>query len=340
MIIILTGAYKNVGDHLIGYRAKELLKEFVDTDILELDRKEDLNKHLEVINKAKALILCGGPAYNEKIYPNIYTMTKNLEDIKVPIIPFGLGLSKSDIVTDNFKFTEESKKFISLIHSHITSSSTRDNMTKNMLNSIGIDNVTMTGCPVWYELSKLNQSFKVKDTVEKVVFTTPAHPKRLIQTIKLMKLTKKKFPNSEIYCTFHRGMIHESLLKIHYSLSYILMATYAKILNFEVLDVSQKLSDIDFYKECDFHIGYRVHAHLFFLSNRIPSILINEDIRGKGMSETLPLPVFNFNDNSLLDKVEKFLDKNIKDKFSEYKKVQDFLDKNFEKMKSFLETIK
>jgi flavodoxin len=340
LIVILTGAYKNIGDHLIGFRAKELLKKYVDEDILELDRKENLDNYLDEINSSKALILCGGPAYNEKIYPNIYKLCTNLDDIKVPIIPFGLGLSKSTINEKEFKFSEESITFIKKIHSSVTYSSCRDNMTKDMLETINVNNVIMTGCPVWYELSSIGKSFKQNNKLEKVVFTTPAHPMRLLQTLKLMLLTKKNFRNAVIYNSFHRGFYHESLLKVHYSLSYLIMAIFGKFLGFKNIDVSKKLSDLDLYKECDFHLGYRVHAHLFFLSNRIPSILINEDIRGKGMSESLTLEVFNYNDNQMLQKVDSFIKNMKKDNFKVFDKLKEFVDKRFDVMKDFLENIK
>src|SRR5699024_8576119 len=41
---------------------------------------------------------------------------------------------------------------------------------------------------------------------------------------------------------------------------------------------------------CDLHIGYRVHAHIYFLSKRLPSILLHEDGRGNGVSEALNSP--------------------------------------------------
>jgi hypothetical protein len=41
------------------------------------------------------------------------------------------------------------------------------------------------------------------------------------------------------------------------------------------------------YGGADLHIGYRVHAHLFCLSRRVPSILINEDSRGVGQAAAL-----------------------------------------------------
>ena len=56
---------------------------------------------------------------------------------------------------------------------------------------------------------------------------------------------------------------------------------------YEVVDTSYDLERIRFYDECDLHVGYRVHSHLYFLSQRRPSFLLHEDGRGRGMSSAL-----------------------------------------------------
>ncbi|EAO7496473.1 hypothetical protein AKL48_25425, partial [Salmonella enterica] len=92
MYTLLYGAKKNVGDFLILDRAIKLLKEHKPSEELHLVKRWlPIDEHLEVINKSKAIILCGGPAYQKDFYPGIYPLTKNLIDIKVPIVPFGLG---------------------------------------------------------------------------------------------------------------------------------------------------------------------------------------------------------------------------------------------------------
>ena len=45
----------------------------------------------------------------------------------------------------------------------------------------------------------------------------------------------------------------------------------------EVIDVSYDEKKIDMYLDFDLHIGYRVHAHIYFLSKSKPSILLHED---------------------------------------------------------------
>ena len=38
-----------------------------------------------------------------------------------------------------------------------------------------------------------------------------------------------------------------------------------------VHDVSSNIDNIEFYRDCDLHIGFRVHAHVFFASIRKPT---------------------------------------------------------------------
>ena len=47
------------------------------------------------------------------------------------------------------------------------------------------------------------------------------------------------------------------------------------------------------YEGSDMHIGFRVHGHLWTLSQRRPSFLLNEDARGRAAQEALGLQSFD-----------------------------------------------
>jgi hypothetical protein len=160
MLSILTGAKKNIGDFLIGNRAKQLLSTYVDQEILEIDRFGEIEPYLDQINQSKALILCGGPAYTSDFYPSIYQLENLIDKITVPIIPFGLGWSGSPFHAPlDFKFTSKSEAFLKRIHSAIKYSSCRDIITEKILNHQGAHNVLMTGCPVWYHLPSIEKEY-------------------------------------------------------------------------------------------------------------------------------------------------------------------------------------
>ena len=93
-------------------------------------------------------------------------------------------------------------------------------------------------------------------------------------------------------------------------------AALAKTLGFRVLEASGDLSAIDFYRDADLHVGYRVHAHLMFLSHRRPSILINQDGRGVGQSVSLHDPYRLMSDDpDLSDRIDEALGNEIRSRY-------------------------
>ena len=119
------------------------------------------------------------------------------------------------------------------------------------------------------------------------MITTPAQIEYTYQIIRILNLIKRMFPKAEVLCSFHRGIKRDQYTKRRYSYTYSFIATYAKILGFKVHDLSYSAGGIEYYREFDLHVGYRVHSHIYFLSIRKPSFLLHEDGRGKGLSLTL-----------------------------------------------------
>lgn len=343
MIILLSGQIKNIGDFLITDRAKKLFEKFVDDDILIINRTKKLDQYLDTINQSRFIVLCGGPAYTSDIYKGIYPLVDDLKQIKVPIVPFGLGwCGRPSGNPSLFNFNNESKKLLNHVHQTIESSSCRDNITQEVLKRNGFENVLMTGCPVWYDLDHIGKAFKNKKEIKKIVFTTAADPKLIRQTLSLIKVLVRQFPDAKITMSYHRGILPDKYTSIRATIGYLIKALGAKLIrrNIEIKDVAYDLDRLKFYDDCDFHIGYRVHAHLYFLSKRLPSLLINEDGRGKGMAQTMDLPLFNIEDKDLLMDIEAQLQHYKKTKFSEFKDVGEYIDTNFEVMKRFLMKLK
>ena len=58
--------------------------------------------------------------------------------------------------------------------------------------------------------------------------------------------------------------------------------------NFSWTDISGSAENlIEYYQNVDLHIGYRVHAHIFMNSISKPSVLLNEDGRGKALKDVI-----------------------------------------------------
>ncbi len=340
MIVILTGAYRNVGDHLIGIRAKALLKKYVDSHIINLDRCSIKAKDYSTINKAKMVVLCGGPAYQRNMYPGIYQL--NYKNIQVPIIPFGLGWkSNLEDIPSSFTFNSSSLEFIKTIHASIQVSSARDILTQKLLNYLGINNVIMTGCPAWYDLDFLPLNYSHSDQVEQVVVSMPAryHP----QIPLLLKYLIQRFPNSKKFATFHHGFWLKSNLanfNLKASSDFLRMYLISAKNGFHSLDLSKNIEKLEIYDvKNSLHVGYRVHAHLYCLSHRKQSFLLCEDIRGVAQAKSLEHPYFCISDEKAISKLDICLNKHFNTGGRQIQDTVQNMNRIFESMIDFLNTI-
>ncbi len=167
----------------------------------------------------------------------------------------------------------------------------RDYMTLEVLKRNGIPNALMTGCPVWYDLSSIGKKVRAPKSVKKLVFTPTQGHRLLQQSIDVMALLSDRFPAAVRYCSFHHGIASDGrFLSPDQESNNKRLASAAKRQGYKVVDAAFDLKKIEFYKTCDLHVGYRVHAHLDFLSRRRPSFLIHEDGRGRGVSQALSAP--------------------------------------------------
>lgn len=335
MLVTLTGAVKNAGDYLIGARGRALLKEFVDADITDLNRFTLDRSDIDTMNRARAVMLCGGPAYKTDIFPNVYP--EFLTELKVPVIPMGLGWSGRPFGhPEQFAFSDTSQRILQTIHDRIRVSSCRDHMTQGILNRYGFNNL-MTGCPAWYDLETIEQDFAFNPDIRRVVFTTPANASA--ESLRILRLVAKRFPKAEKICSFHRGILPDRYTTWRKSMRYTATAAYATALGYKVVDTSYGLEKIDFYKECDLHIGYRVHAHIFFLARRKPSFLINEDGRGQGQARSLGLAALNVGEPGMPEKLAEEIDRYYDTRGAAHAETVATMKQTFGTMKEFLSSI-
>ncbi len=237
------------------------------------------------------MILCGGPGYSSNFYPGIFPLTSPLTKIEVPIVPMGLGwIGRPMDHPEAFAFTEASMRALRHIHERIPYSSVRDPITESILRRHGLENVLMTGGPAWYSLSDLHAEFRPRGAIRRVVLSDPANNRLYGQSIRLMQEVRRLLPDAEGHLVFHRGLKADEFTPFRRAVPARLLSVFAKILRFHPIDASYGTDRIAFYRDCDLHIGYRVHAHLSFLSIRRPSFLIAEDGRGMGQARGLGVP--------------------------------------------------
>jgi hypothetical protein len=281
MLVTIRGAYGNAGDHLIGRRAHALLARHVDDDIRTIDRRAITDESYELMNQARAVLLTGGPAYQRHLHPGIYPL--DLDRVKVPVVPYGLGWkARTDATPQSFEFTPESAEFVRRIHADPRfASSARCYQTVELLKHTGVDNVLMTGCPVWYDEERLGEDYVFPDRIRRIVISLPAKPRG--DTTAIAKHLAERFPDAERFLSYQSGFRAQSRLVT--ARRWAERAAAARY-GFQPVDFRGDADKMmSFMSGVDLHVGYRVHSHLFSLSERITSVLFAEDSRAIGQAE-------------------------------------------------------
>lgn len=294
--VLLTGSKNNAGDYLIKYRAKQLFSKIrPDREILDLDAWKAIDSGaLAKINESKALILMGGPSLHKRMYPGIYRLTSNLNDIKAPITTMGIGWqSAKGRWKDTYRYplTATTISLLDRIRSDGLPASVRDYHTLNALRFHGYDDFLMTGCPAYYDLSCLNQEFRFPDKLRKVAFSLGVsfiNSASMERQMKEQVLSlKQRFNTIEFEVVFHHSLDRKTYSKVYdkrrHNIRHNKFADWLSSRQIDFVDISGSAENlIDYYGGVDLHVGYRVHAHIFMNSIKKPSLLISEDGRAKG----------------------------------------------------------
>lgn len=297
MYVVLSGAKKNAGDFLITERAEALLRHLrPDHELVRLPGWEPLEPHLDRVNSAAAVIILGGPGLQPRMYPHVYKLTRNLSDIKPPIVLMGSGWKAFPGDAQSlreFQFTDQSLDALRLISSRAKFLSCRDVASVQVLRAHGIQNALMTGCPVWYDLESMGKPMK-RGKVSTLVFS-PAQLSFYRQpSIAVAEVLSRLFPEARRICSFHRGIGQKDQFTSDEEIENNLkVSAAAERLGYEIVDVSGSSRGSEDYDRCDLHVGFRLHAHLYTLSKRIPSVLLHEDGRGVAASQTLNVRGFD-----------------------------------------------
>jgi hypothetical protein len=290
MLVVLHGAKVNAGDYLIRDRGVAILRHLrPDQELILRPRWQRIPP--ELYDRADAIVLCGGPGLAPRFYPKVFPLVRNLERHPTPILPLALGWSGTGSGHVDRFFSKRSVEALRIIHSRIGWSGVRDDLSLALLASLDVGDVRRTGCVAWYDLRSLGVPFARQARVRRVVVTPPtkAGKGRLREVAGVLRLIRARYRQAERWCVFHRGMRAEFGGETS-TAQRRATAAIARALGYRVVDASRSLDVLDAYRECDLHVGYRVHAHLCLLSYRRPSLLLIEDGRGEGQSVTLGDP--------------------------------------------------
>ena len=292
---MLSGALKNAGDFLIVQRSEELLKSvYPNAEFHVYNRCKNLDGYLYELNKMDALILCGGPLYISRLYPDGFPVS-DLDRLQAPLFALGMGWFGRDGTAKTvyrYRLEDTTIRLLKRIEQDTGTLGCRDWYSVNVLRNNGVWSGKMTGCPAWYHPEFLTQqdfSNGSPGQIHKICISDPANTDSLEQMVALAAYLRQLFPKAEIKAVFHRGLKADTYTEKNVAHLTAQAAAACEKLGLECLDISYGYTGFSVYDHCDLQIGYRVHAHIYNLSRRNLSILIEEDGRGAGVNHALGL---------------------------------------------------
>lgn len=293
---VLSGAVKNAGDFLIVKRGGELLRQaYPDAELSFFNRNQSLEGYLYELNKMDALVFCGGPMYMPSLYPQGLPLVSDLSRIQVPLFALGLGwFGSSGGCRDvyQYRFDAPTLGLFQRIERDTHTLGCRDWLSVNVLRNNGIFTGKMTGCPAWYDLAYVgSESFRSENPqkIKTVCISDPSDPAYLGLMVSLAAYARRVFPSAQVRAVFHRGLQADAYTGKQAAQMVQQAAGECRQMGVECMDISYGHDGFSAYDGCGLHIGFRVHAHIYNLSRRNLSVLIEEDGRGAGVNRALGL---------------------------------------------------
>lgn len=308
--VTLTGSRNNAGDFLIRHRAHNLLRTLrPDRDLVDMNAWERLtDEQVSTINKSAALILLGGPALRQDMYPKVYPLVEDPDRIKVPITIMGAGWKAFPGYWEdsrNYPYTPQTLSLLQRIDRSGVPISVRDYRTLNALKLSGIDAGVMTGCPALYVPERIGTPFagfrpaEVKSLVFSLGVNFVDSQSQEEQTKTVIRSLLNDYPQASLTVAFHHSISAEDLKQAYgsrpkFARKHEGMVNWLRENNIAYADISGGVDKlIALYDAADLHVGYRVHAHIFMCSLRKPSVLLTEDGRGRGLKDVLGGLIFD-----------------------------------------------
>ncbi|MBN2545710.1 MAG: polysaccharide pyruvyl transferase family protein [Spirochaetes bacterium] len=264
---------RNSGDDLIVESLIKLIKDHSKKEIYfdvvsiakSTENREQLFNSLNLKDHYDKILM---PAFRISLegQENLKTRIKYLEKaIRLNIPVFALGCSwcvyPGTIAQTKNKINSYEKALLKyLLNDENSCVTCRDVLTSNLLRYNGLE-VPVLGDLALFDKIKIKKSLECY-SINKIAISLPHNIYYYKEVDKLKNELEKHF-KFKVILTTHQVLSDERLYK-------------------KYVDLSGDSSNLDYYNNIDMHIGFRLHAHKWFLKNRKPSFLIAEDGRGWG----------------------------------------------------------
>jgi len=294
----ITHKHVNMGDGMILEAILKLLEPH-ESQYVFTSRKNLSGEDIEKINSTKALILAGSNQLNDHTMLIPVKDLETLERIKVPIFPFGVGIHGHPPLASTM--THQTREIILRIHERIRYSSWRCLHTMDYLIRHVPElkeKILMTGCPSMYGPAVLNgHPFARRENV--VVVTVTERGDFWQREKKTIDFVASRYSKAEKVLSLHQFFKpsgSESAAKIwKKSEGPDDLRRFAEKKGFHIFVPRSARECMEYYARCDVHVGSRLHAHLYFLSQAKRSFVTHVDDRSFGLARTFGFPLCDYN---------------------------------------------
>lgn len=287
-IALLSGAVKNAGDYLIVERSQCLLRHLLpQSEIKIFKRNSPLDSQIDEINMFDYIVFAGGPGYLPEMYPDQFPLVKDIGWLKPKMFALGMGGFGKNRKVLPIVFSDRSRLLMDRFVQDGLRLGCRDDLTERILKKSGYHDTIMTGCPAWYDLDYIDIAHVVNpvsvNEIKHIAISDPAYESSGDIAKKLVERICNTFKNARITFVYHRGRATNSdkfpkLAELQ---------EWLRNQGIKIVLIPFSSEGLSIYDNCDLHIGFRVHAHIYSLSHRRASFLLEEDARGFGVNDSL-----------------------------------------------------
>ncbi len=294
VIKILYGKYQKIDDikNLWFYKPNQH----------DIDRIN--NEYSKVILILKDNIRIFDSYYNHNIYENLGDFFKK---IKIPIIVFSLGSNSFDGNYKNLHLSinQELIKILRIISEKTVSFGVRGDITKEVMENLGIYNVEVVGCPTYFENGKsriINKETKLNDSLKVVsggYFESKSHDINYVLQdeslfIKNIFFSKERILYDDLNSFDLNNRVHKFL--------------YEMLLNNKLFFFNNIEKWRNFNKNFDFYIGSRIHGAIMAINSGLPAVVTNGDSRAKEMCNLFGIDCYGVSEDEDLLKLYNSID--------------------------------
>lgn len=262
---------RNSGDDLIVRSLINLIKDNTEREIVfdvvsiakstidkvEKFMKTDLNQYDKILMPAFRMSL----EHQENLNIRIKYLEKAIR-LNIPVFALGSSwcLYPGTIEQTKNKMNTYEKALLKyLLNDENSCVTCRDILTSEFLRYNGLD-VKVYGDLALFNSKKIKTSLDC-DKIEKIAISLPHNINHYEEVDKIKEQLEQN--GFKVILTTHQVLPEERLYK-------------------KYVNLSGSCDNLDYYNNIDMHVGFRLHAHKWFLQNRKPSLLIAEDGRGWG----------------------------------------------------------